>query len=212
MFSHPLVSLSYQVNEINKNRAGFLTTCSIKTLLYNIRLSLEHKVKANLVGGGRLVQTLGIDRSTEAKGDTRTEELIVSKRRNPLVVDLSLDERCRVELVLRGDLQTNTASISTLCVPCSLGTSLNLHIDFVVVTRREDVQIVCRSDGRGVLRDGVSDGSGVAGDAPAGNIVADLSTGEEAVVTKDNISVKGWALEKVEESAGVKKGLTVVEV
>lgn len=81
----------------------------------------------------RFVQALGIHRSTKTKGDTRAEKLVVSKSRNPLVVDLGFDESSRVELVLAGNLQTHTASVSALSIPGGFCTSLNLGIHFVVV-------------------------------------------------------------------------------
>lgn len=53
-----------------------------------IRLGLEGEAGANLVGS--LVQVLGIKGSTEAKGDTRAEENVVSQASNTAVVDLGL--------------------------------------------------------------------------------------------------------------------------
>jgi hypothetical protein len=52
------------------------------------RLSLEGEAGADLVGS--LVQVLGIEGSTEAEGDTRAEQDVVSQSGNTTVVDLSL--------------------------------------------------------------------------------------------------------------------------
>jgi hypothetical protein len=52
------------------------------------RLSLEGEAGANLVGG--LVQVLGIERGTEAEGDTRAEQDVVGQSGNTTVVDLGL--------------------------------------------------------------------------------------------------------------------------
>jgi hypothetical protein len=51
-------------------------------------LSLEGEAGANLVGG--LVQVLGIERGTQAEGDTRAEENVVSQSGDTTVVDLGL--------------------------------------------------------------------------------------------------------------------------
>ncbi len=52
------------------------------------RLSLEGEAGANLVGG--LVQVLGIERGTEAEGNTRAEQDVVGQSGNTTVVDLGL--------------------------------------------------------------------------------------------------------------------------
>jgi hypothetical protein len=51
-------------------------------------LSLEGEAGANLVGS--LVQVLGIERGTQAEGDTRAEENVVSQSGDTTVVDLGL--------------------------------------------------------------------------------------------------------------------------
>jgi hypothetical protein len=52
------------------------------------RLSLEGEAGADLVGS--LVQVLGIKGGTEAEGDTRAEENVVSQSGNTTVIDLGL--------------------------------------------------------------------------------------------------------------------------
>jgi hypothetical protein len=52
------------------------------------RLSLEGEAGADLVGS--LVQVLGIKGSTEAEGNTRAEQDVVSQSGNTAVVDLGL--------------------------------------------------------------------------------------------------------------------------
>jgi hypothetical protein len=51
-------------------------------------LSLKGEAGTNLVGS--LVEVLGIERSTEAKSDTRAEQNVVSQSGNTTVVDLGL--------------------------------------------------------------------------------------------------------------------------
>jgi hypothetical protein len=52
------------------------------------RLSLEGEAGANLVGG--LVKVLGIEGSTEAKGDTGAEKNVVSQSGDTTVVNIYL--------------------------------------------------------------------------------------------------------------------------
>ena len=179
---------------------------------------------------GGLVQVLGIKGSTKAEGDTRAEEDVVSQGGNTTVVDLGLfgditsvtvsrhnnekatylGERRGVESVLAGDLKAN--GVAGLGVPGSLGTSLNLSVDAVVVASGEDAQVVASGDGSGVLGNAVANGSGVLGDGSLLDVVATLSTDKEALVTEDGVEVGGRAVEEVEESTSVQVGLLEVEV
>ena len=161
---------------------------------------------------GRLNQSLGINGGTETESDTGAENLAVSQSGDTLVVDLSLNEGVRVELVLAGDLEANTAGRAALGVPSGLGTGLNLSVDVVVVRGSKDVQAVGGSDRSGVLGDAVTDGSGVLGDLSSLDIVANLGTGKEAVMADNDITVEGGALQQVEEGTSMEEGLAEVEV
>lgn len=121
-----------------------------------------------------------------------------------------LGERGRVDLVLAGDLEAD--GVAGLGVPGSLGTSLNLRVDLVVVGGGEDGEAVGGSDSGSVLVDGVTDGSGVLGDGSLLDIVAGFSTDKETFVAEDGIEVGGGTLEEVEESAEMEVRLLEVEV
>lgn len=164
------------------------------------------------MGGSRLVQMPGVKTGAKTEGNTRTEELIVGKRSNPLVVNFGLHERSRVELVLGCNFQTDTASIPSLGIPCGFRTSLDLRVDLVVVAGREDIEVIGRGDGCSVFGDGVPDCSRVAGDTTINNVVANFCTSEETVVAEDNITAEGGALEEVDESAGVEQRLAIVKI
>jgi len=121
-----------------------------------------------------------------------------------------LSERRGVQLVLAGNLQAD--SVASLGVPGGLGTSLNLGVDTVVVASREEAQVVGSGDGSGVLGKAVANSSRVLGDGGLLDIVASLSTDEEALVAENGIEVGSGSLEEVEESTGVQVGLLEVEV
>lgn len=82
----------------------------------------------------------------------------------------------------------------------------------MVVAGRENVEVIGRGDGCGVFGDGVPDCSRVAGDTTINNIVANFCASEETVVTEDDITAEGGALEEVDESAGVEKRLAIVKI
>lgn len=82
----------------------------------------------------------------------------------------------------------------------------------MVVAGREQRQVVAGGDGSRVLGNAVADGSGVLGDGGLVDIVATLSTDEEALVAEDSVEVGGGAVQEVEEGAGVQVGLLEVEV
>lgn len=180
---------------------------------------------------GGLVQVLGIKGSTKAEGDTRAEENVVSQGGNTTVVDLGLNcenrqqyllgvsahlpesylgERRGVETVLAGNLETD--GVTGLGVPGSLGTSLNLSVDAVVVAGGENAQVVASGDGGSVLGNAVADGSGVLGNGSLLDVVATLSTDNKTLVAEDSVEVGSGAAEEVEESTGMQVGLLEVEV
>lgn len=82
----------------------------------------------------------------------------------------------------------------------------------MVVAGGEDGQVVASSDGSGVLRNAVADGSRVLGDGSLLDVVATLSTNKETLVAKDSVEVGGGAVEEVEEGTSVQVGLLEVEV
>lgn len=121
-----------------------------------------------------------------------------------------LGEGRGVQAVLAGDLKAN--SVAGVGVPGSLSTGLDLSVDAVVVRGGEEGQVVAGSDGSGVLGNAVTDGSGVLGDGGLVDVVATLSTDEEALVAEDSVEVGGRAVQQVEESTGVQVGLLEVQV
>ena len=121
-----------------------------------------------------------------------------------------LSEGRGVKTVLAGNLQAD--GVAGGGVPGSLGTSLNLSVDAVVVAGGEEGQVVAGSDGSRVLGNAVTDGSGVLGDGSLVDVVATLSTDEEALVAEDGVEVGSGALQEVEEGTGVQVGLLEVEV
>lgn len=82
----------------------------------------------------------------------------------------------------------------------------------MVVAGGEERQVVAGGDGGGVLGNAVADGGGVLGDGGLVDVVATLSTNEEALVAEDSVEVGGRAVQEVEEGTGVQVGLLEVEV
>ncbi len=121
-----------------------------------------------------------------------------------------LGEGRGVQAVLAGDLETD--GVAGGGVPGSLGTSLDLSVDAVVVGGGEEGQVVAGSDGSRVLGNRVTDGSGVLGDGSLVDVVATLSTDQEALVAEDGVEVGSGAVQKVEEGTGVQVGLLEVQV
>jgi len=85
-----------------------------------------------------IVQPLCIERETERCFNAGAESLGVSESQNTRVVDLSLDECSRVEVGLGTNFQGDTGG-SGLGVVDSLGSSLNVRADAVVVASMECV-------------------------------------------------------------------------
>jgi hypothetical protein len=121
-----------------------------------------------------------------------------------------LGEGNGVDAVLAGNLKTD--GVAGVGVPGSLGTSLNLAVDLVVVRGSEDGEVVSGSDGGAVLGSSVTDGGAVGSDGSLVHVVASGGTGEETLVADNGIDVGGGTLEEVEESAAVEVGLLEVEV
>jgi len=99
-----------------------------------------------------------------------------------------------VEVSLGSDFETDVGS-SRLRVPDSLGTSLNILGDLVVVGSGEDGEVGETVNGDGVRRSGVSETESVSGDGASGNGVGGLGT-EEETVTTDNLLEKSCEFSK----------------
>lgn len=82
----------------------------------------------------------------------------------------------------------------------------------MVVAGGENAQVVAGGDGGSVLGNAVANGSGVLGDGSLLDVVATLSTDDEALVAENSVEVGGGAAEEVEESTSVQVGLLEVEV
>lgn len=82
----------------------------------------------------------------------------------------------------------------------------------MVVAGGEEGQVVAGGDGSGVLGNAVADGSRVLGDGGLVDVVATLSTDEEALVAENGVEVGGGAVQEIEEGTGVQVGLLEVQV
>ena len=82
----------------------------------------------------------------------------------------------------------------------------------MVVAGGENAQVVAGGDGGSVLGNAVANGSGVLSDGSLLDVVATLSTDDEALVAENSVEVGGGAAEEVEESTSVQVGLLEVEV
>jgi len=123
-----------------------------------------------------------------------------------------LGERSSVNLVLGGKLKTDIGTL--LGVPGGLSTSLHGGVDLLVVRSGEDAQGVGGSETSVVGASGVAKSGGVLSDGSLLHIVSDLTTDEEAIMAKDNISDGAGSAAglEVSKSTGVEVGLLEVEV
>jgi hypothetical protein len=128
------------------------------------------------------------------------------------LLDTHLSERGGVKLVLGSELKTDVGA--GLGVPGSLGAGLNSRVDLLVVGSREDAQGVGGGDGGVVQRGGVTDSGAVLGDGSLLDVVADLTTNNEALVGNDGIGngANGTSGGVVSEDTAVEVGLLEVEV
>ena len=102
--------------------------------------------------------------------------------------------------------------LAGLGVPGSLGTSLDLAVDLMVVRSSEDAQVVRSSDGSAVLGGNETDSGGVGSQSTLVDIVTGRGTSEETLVANNGIDVSGGTLEEVEEGAAVETGVLEVGV
>lgn len=122
----------------------------------------------------------------------------------------NLGEGDGVDAVLAGDLEAD--SVAGLGVPASLGTSLDLAVDLVVVGGSEDAEVVRGGDGSAVLGSSVADGGAVGGQGSLVGVIASRGTSEETLVADNGIDVGDGTLEEVEEGTAVEAGLLEVQV
>lgn len=122
----------------------------------------------------------------------------------------NLGERDRVQAVLAGDLEADI--VAALGVPDSLGTSLDLSVNLVVVAGSENAEVIGGSDGGAVSGGDVTDGGAVTGDSGPLNIITSRGTGEETLVANDGVDVGGRSLQEIEESTAVEGRLLECEV
>lgn len=157
-----------------------------------------------------LSQFQGVERGTQAQSHARAQLLGVSQSGQTRVGNLGLDEGRRVQLVLGGELDVDTGGLDR--VPGGLGTSLNKRRNLVVVGSSENRQVRGGGDTNRVQWVGVTDTNGVLVDLGGGNVVTQLSTGGETVVSHSQVSSGNRALEQVKEQTGVDSRLLVEEV
>ena len=99
-----------------------------------------------------------------------------------------------MNLRLSTDLKADTLG-GGLGVVDSLGTSLDVRADTVVVACSESAQVTETVKGDGVLGGTVAEGSSVTSNLALSNVVRCLTTEEEAVTADDSVSSEGRALQ-----------------
>jgi len=82
----------------------------------------------------------------------------------------------------------------------------------VVVRGGENAQVVASGDGSSVFWDGVPNSGRVPGNATIVDVVSNLGTSKETIMSNNSITVEGGPLEKVKERTGVEEGLLEVKV
>jgi len=160
-----------------------------------------------LTGGG-VVESGGVESETPRDLDTGSESLGVTEAEDTSVVDLGLDESGVVKVGLGSDLEGDTTG-GGLGVVDSLGTSLDVLANSVVVGSGEGGQVSETVKGDGVVRGGVTESTGVSGDGTGGDIVRCLGTNKETVSANNSVGSEGGALEEVDGSPGVEGRLLV---
>ena len=98
------------------------------------------------------------------------------------------------EVGLGSDLEGDTTG-GGLGVVDSLGTSLDVLANSVVVGSGEGGQVSETVKGDGVVRGGVTESTGVSGDGTGGDIVRSLGTNKETVSANNSVGSEGRALD-----------------
>lgn len=162
-------------------------------------LSREGQSPTQLVNW--LGQLQSVERGTQTQLDTWSQNLVVGDGSDTRVSNLGLDESRGVQNVLDSGLNTDglTSSSVSLRVPGGLSTNLGNWRNLVVVSSREDGQV--RGSGNRDVVDWLSEtkSSGISGDLTGADVVTNLSTGGEVLVTEGGITDEGWTLNQVEE-------------
>lgn len=146
----------------------------------------------------RAIQLRSLNLDTERCLDTRAESLGVAKGEDTAVVDLGLDERRRVKVSFRADLEDDLVVRSLVG---RLRTSLDVAGYSVVVRGGVIFELVGCEKRDSVLGRTEANTSSVLVDLAGSDIVASLTTKEEAVVSNDCISGHSWALRKNQYSS-----------
>lgn len=151
-----------------------------------------------------LVELVGVKGETEADGGASVELGAVGESSNATVVDLDLSwivssvqmstrycslylgERERVKLVLRRKLKT--AGLLGVDVVASLGADLNGGVDALVVAGGNDAEVLGANDAGSVVWGLVSKTQAVLGDGSLLDVVASLTTNEEALVSGSHVN------------------------
>jgi hypothetical protein len=81
----------------------------------------------------------------------------------------------------------------------------------MMVTSGESFKVIVSLNGSRVFTLGVSDCSSIFGQFPLHNIISNISTEKESLVSSDGISGEGGSLEQIEESTGVESLLSVMK-
>lgn len=84
--------------------------------------------------------------------------------------------------------------MSGLGIVDSLGSSLNIGTDAVVVACGEAVEVVASMDGDSIVGSVVANGGSVLGDLAIGNVVCSLGTSKETITSDDSIGGNRRAL------------------
>ena len=140
--------------------------------------------------------------------DTGSESLGVTEAEDTSVVDLGLDEggvvlhvsfgperrHIAYKVGLGSDFEGDTTG-GGLGVVDSLGTSLDVLANSVVVRSGEGGQVSETVEGNGVVGSGVTESTSVSGDGTGGNIVRSLGTNKETISANNSVGSEGRALD-----------------
>lgn len=158
----------------------------------------------------RLSQLEGVERSTQAQGDTWSQELRVRQSSQTRVSDFGLDERGGVQLVLGGEFHVDGGRLDR--VPGGLSTSFHERRNLVVVRSGEHRQVGGGGGSHVVKRVSVTDTDRVLVDGGVVDVVTQFGTGGETVVSHSQVSGGNWALQQVEEQTSIDLILLVEKV
>lgn len=188
--------------------AGYSIFEIYKDSLYVFTLGGKLEGETDLVRS--LVELLDVGLEAQAEGHARAESLAVGEGGDALVVELSLHERRGVKSVLDGGLQADVAGSRRGVVPGSARTDLGGHVNAVVDRRGVQGEVVRSGNDRTVGRRNVAEVVRVAGDLAAADVVAELTTGDEALVAEHDVTSEG-RLEHISNNVGIHTRVLEVE-